>query len=253
MRITKALKILIAVLFMMGLGTSVEARSSNQGHGGGSTGNPGVLPPFSSAFGQTYGEWSAEWWQWNYSLPTDTHPLFDTADCSEGQSSKVWFLGGTFTFITPDPDTVIGIAERECIIPTGKALFFPIINAECNTLEEGNENATEEELRLCANDTADHIQDLSVSIDGTELENLHRYRVESPFFTLGPLPDNNIAGVAEGTVAYSVADGFFIMLPPLSKGEHTIHFAGAAGFAVQDGDDFNFSFSLDITYYITVE
>ncbi len=58
--------------------------------------NPQVLPPNSHAFGKTYGEWSAAWWQWLYSMPTNQHPLYDTAECSEGQSGKVWFLGGTY-------------------------------------------------------------------------------------------------------------------------------------------------------------
>src|SRR5262245_59170953 len=81
--------------------------------------NPGVIPPEAAAFGKTYGEWSAAFWQWLYSLPVDQHPLFDTADCSAGQSGKVWFIGGTFT-LNPDPENpdtgVIGEAERTCTI-----------------------------------------------------------------------------------------------------------------------------------------
>jgi hypothetical protein len=90
--------------------------------------NPGVLPPQSHAFGATYGEWNARWWQWALSMPVDAHPLFDTADCSAGQSGHVWFLGSTFS-ATPDPgdpdNAIIGTAERDCTVPTGKALFHP--------------------------------------------------------------------------------------------------------------------------------
>jgi len=31
--------------------------------------NPGVLPPNSHAFGMTYNEWSAKWWQWAVNIP----------------------------------------------------------------------------------------------------------------------------------------------------------------------------------------
>ena len=31
--------------------------------------NPGVLPPHSNAFGQTYGEWAGEWWNWGFQFP----------------------------------------------------------------------------------------------------------------------------------------------------------------------------------------
>src|SRR5690242_15482225 len=58
--------------------------------------NPGVIPVNASPYGATYGEWSARWWQWAFSLPVDHHPLFDTADCSAGQSGPVWFLGASF-------------------------------------------------------------------------------------------------------------------------------------------------------------
>src|SRR5262249_11776095 len=48
--------------------------------------NPGVFTPNSSPYGKTYGEWSAAFWQWEFSLPVDHHPLFDTAPASTGQS-----------------------------------------------------------------------------------------------------------------------------------------------------------------------
>jgi len=43
---------------------------------------------------------------------------------------------------------------------------------------------------------------------------------------------------------HCVADGYWVMLPPLSAGSHTIHFAG--GFTSS-------GFSLDVTYNITVQ
>src|SRR5947209_6336709 len=37
--------------------------------------NPGVVhPPCSKPYGLTYGEWSAKWWQWVYSIPVGTNP-----------------------------------------------------------------------------------------------------------------------------------------------------------------------------------
>jgi len=250
---TRTFRILIVVTLLSAFGAVVEAQITSNGLGGSrGPANPGILPPHSQPFGQSYAQWSANWWQWTYSLPVDQHPLFDTADCSQGQSGHVWFLGGTFT-AQPDPgnpDVIIGEAVRECTIPTGKALFFPIVNAECNTIE--NEGATEADLRGCANFLGDHIQDLEVTIDGVPAEHLGLYRAESPFFTFGPLPDNNILGVAPGTTANSVGDGFFIMLAPLSRGNHEVHFAGAAVFTVAN-DGFDFAFILDITYNITVD
>lgn len=236
------------------LGSRAEAQmSAGMPMGHGSTGNPGVLPPNSSAFGKTYGEWSAEWWQWLYSLPADQNPLFETADCSEGQRGRVWFLGGTFALIEEEPNVIIGEAVRDCSVPPGTALFFPVINAECNDLvsiPEGNE----EQLRACAIDTAGHIEteSLEATIDGREIQNLDRYRIESPFFAFGPLPDGNILGVEAGSTGNSVGDGYFLMIAPLSKGEHIINFRGQAVFTEEE-DGFDLIFALDIEYHIFVE
>src|SRR5258708_30783707 len=82
---------------------------------------PSVFPPNAAPFDKTYAQWAEAWWQWCFSLPVTAHPLFDTADCSAGQAGSVWFLGGNFTG-TP--------VTRNCSVPTGTALFFPILNNE---------------------------------------------------------------------------------------------------------------------------
>lgn len=197
-----------------------------------------------------YGDWSIEFWQWLYSMPTDAHPLFDTADCSEGQSGNVWFLGGTFSTVPVNPTTVIGEADRECTVPPGTALYFPLINAACSNLEGDGE--TDEELRACANFLADHMGDLVAVVDGAPLGNLETYRAESDLFEFGPLPEGNVLGQDEGTTGIAVADGIAVMLAPLSAGEHTVEFSGAAVFTAED-DGFDFTFILDIGYTIYVE
>ncbi|MCB0213126.1 MAG: hypothetical protein KDJ52_27540 [Anaerolineae bacterium] len=210
-------------------------------------GGPPVLPPNAKAFGKSYGEWSVEFWQWLYSMPVDAHPLFDTADCSQNQSGKVWFLGGTFTVSSPEPDVVVGTADRDCTIPTGKALFFPMINVECNVFAGDGQN--EQELRDCATGLIDFVDEahVTVVIDGKSVSNIADYRIESPAFEWGPLPPNNVLGADEGTTSLAVGDGYYVMLPPLSAGEHTIDFTGRV--VIPDVIDF----SLDIHYDLTVQ
>lgn len=215
--------------------------------------NPRVRPPNSHPYGMTYGEWSARHWQWLYSMPVDAHPLFDTADCSEGQSGPVWFLGGTFAVVETEPNVVEGIVTRTCTVPVGKALFFPIIDAECATLE-GN-GTTDAELRNCAESIIDHATNLQTEIDGVAIQNLQAYRVQSPLFSWGPLPDNNVFqdpdNFPAGATSPSVSDGFFVMLTPLSAGQHTVHFSGEIVFTDAE-DGFDFQFILDVTYHLTI-
>jgi hypothetical protein len=231
----------IALIIALIIGPSVASARNK---------NPGVLPPHAKAFGKTYGEWSAAWWQWALGTPANQHPLTESADCSAGQSGKVFFLGGTFTAVPGSgPNEVIGSAVRDCTIPTGKAIFFPILNGECSTLE-GN-GTTEAELATCAEFLADHVTDMIVTIDGRPLQNLDRYRAQSPLFEFGPLPNPNIFGLTPGATSPAVADGFYILLAPLSAGNHTIHFSGKAVFTAAE-DGFDLTFILDITYNLKV-
>lgn len=220
--------------------------------------NPNVLRPHSGSetlYGKTYGEWSAEHWKWVFSMPTNQHPLFDTADASAGQSGDVWFLGGTFTTTANlDGTKVVGEATRSITIPSGKALFFPIVNAEGSTIE-GN-GATDAALRDVAESFINgHAKGLSCVIDGRPVKDLDRHLVESPLFTFGPLPaNNNVLGnpAFAGQSSAAVSSGYFVMVAPLSTGTHTIHFTGKLVFT-QEKDGFDFTFAVDITYHVTVE
>lgn len=204
---------------------------------------PKIFPPDSKPFGKSYREWNAEWWKWAYSMPVDQHPLFDTADCSERQPAKVWFLGGAFNAAT---------ATRNCTVPGDKALFFPILNIECATLE-GN-GATEKELRACTKSLMKLATDLAAEIDGISVKHLEKYRVGSTSFTYGPLPENNVPlyngyDAPAGATSLAAADGYYLMLAPLSKGKHTIHFTGRL---LGEYGGSPIDFTLDITYHLTV-
>lgn len=132
-------------------------------------------------------------------------------------------------------------------MPSGKALFFPILNAECSTLE--GDGDTEAKLRACnLLKVVTNPTNLGAEIDGRKLNIgiLKGYRAESPLFIYGPLPDNNVLqffgfDAPAGATSKAVADGFYLMLAPLSVGEHTIKFTGSVP-----------GFTLDITYNLTI-
>ena len=201
--------------------------------GGGNAGNPGILPPHSHAFGHTYGEWSAKWWQWALSLPAAGHPLIDGTDCSIGQTGKVWFLGGSFASNT---------AVRTCTVPAGTALFFPILN----TIFAETGSDTDEIALAAVHGNIDQVLSAALKVVGKAARNLIAcYRTDSPFFDVSLPPTGGLFGPDfDGAVLRSVADGIYVMLAPLSVGQHTIHFTGASS---ADG-----GFTLDVTYHITV-
>ena len=178
--------------------------------------NPGVIPPHANVQGHGYSGWSAEWWKWFMSIPAPIHPT--VASCAEGQSGKVFYLGANNA-----------TSAAPCQVPTGKSIFFPIVNVECSTAEDPPfHGSTEEELRDCAKCFGDRIDpsSLQVTIDGRDLKDLEKYRVASPLFTF-EYPADNIFGIPDGPGSgQSVSDGYWIYLTPLSAGQHTVSFSG---------------------------
>ncbi len=187
--------------------------------------NPGVLPPQSHPYGLTYSEWSAQWWQDAVQVAT----LGGCPMASAGPTDQVLFLAGTTG----------GSETRSCTVPSGKAILFPIINAECSTIE-GN-GTTEEQLLACAKGLIDQVTVVQADVDGVSLQNLTVYRVQSPLFTFTAVSGNPF-GIPAGQ-SPSVSDGYWIMLTPLSTGTHTLHFHGEAP---------SLGFTTDTTYNLTV-
>jgi hypothetical protein len=193
-----------------------------------------VYSPHDRVAGKSYGEWTGEWWQWAFSMPTSSHPLFDTADCDAGQHGKVWFLGGAFTGA---PTT------RSCTVPAGKALLMPALNAECSNVEPPPFfGSNEAELRACAQSFMALARDAFATLDGEPLPLSHVY---SPLYRFTAVP-GGILGNTEALCGISVSDGLWLFLRPLSGGQHTLRFGGRFDFP--DGS----SFPIDVTYNLTV-
>lgn len=209
--------------------------------------NTGVYPPGNAVSGLTYGQWSAAWWQWLLAIPAipagtgTTNPQDDTTGqfCNTNQSGPVWYLAGSATGAP---------TSRVCSFSSTKAIFFPLINVECSTLDATPFNCTDEaSCRKCVTKIVDGIDpnSLSVSVDGVPaLYGVQAFRVLSPFFGF-TVPSQNILGVSAGS-GMSVSDGYWIMLKPLSPGHHTLHFTGAFVRGLGTG------FSVDVTYGVDV-
>jgi hypothetical protein len=209
--------------------------------------NPGILPAGSSAYGQTYGEWSGAWWQWTYSIPADMNPVNDPTGefAAVGQSGPVWLLAGNFG----------GTTVRHATVPAGKGLLLAILNVIwINIPELGDDPWSDEQEEFARSIIApfiDNAFDVSCTIDGVAVADLESYRTRTPdgaeyFVTL---PEDNIIGdlLAPGTYGPCVDDGIYLMLAPLKPGQHTIHITSASTGSVL-GD-----FALDVTYHLTMK
>jgi len=218
--------------------------------------NPGVAPPNSTPGDMTYGEWGGAWWSWALGIPAASNPVIDeTGEFGDvDQQGSVWFLAGTFG----------ATAERTLSVPTGKKLFFPIINSVWwapddvefaamiaeDVLGLDPEEFTDKELiELMAvlQVTFDTLQ-MHCTVDGVEITNLEDYFAVSPPF---PIIDTDLLDDWEVPISQpncAIAAGYWLMLNPLKKGEHTIHFS-----ADGQGNPVFADFALDVTYHLTVE
>ena len=207
--------------------------------------NPRIAPIDSNPYGNSYGEWSARWMQWFFSIPQGTNPALDPtgAFCAQGQTGKVWFLAGSL---------LNGSFTRTCTVPPGTALFLPITNGvfgaavfDCDPTNPGVP-CDVTTLRAAADAAMDPKNlDLKASIDGVPIGNLLDYRVQSPVFAV-TLPNDNIVGIPSGTYSPMVSDGYWLLIAPLPPGNHTIHFSSTI-----TGGPFNGS-QTDVTYDLTV-
>jgi hypothetical protein len=186
---------------------------------------------------------ATRWWQWVFETPASENPLTDTTGqfAAVNQSGRVWFLAGS----------IGGTTVRTITVPSGKALFFPIVNVfdvEDAIIAGGVKLFLVPQPVLVAQTVVANIiataTGLSCELDGSPVPITTTANLEqSTPFSLH-LPADNILGVPAGVYYPAVDSGYYVLLPPLPGGQHTIHWAGSLTF---------FSLSLDVTDNITVQ
>jgi len=115
-------------------------------------------------------------------------------------------------------------------------------------------------LLACATAQAKHALEpgakLEADVDGQMLKDLDDQEAASPPFNFTPASAGDPFMVCTPPVATTCpqanrraeADGFWIILEPLGKGTHKIHFAASVPFP-----ELNFTFTTDVTYTVTIK
>ncbi len=193
--------------------------------------------------GRTYGEWAAEWVAWSESGPIGQNAIQDLTGefCGLNQPGRnVWFLAGSFG---------VPQVERHCSIPRGRALFYPIYEApwiDCpGTVDE---TLTDAEVRDIMAAYIGEPAEISSSLNGVAVVSLQVpiVRTQTPVFT-NVLPNSHVlvgvcpTALSAGRTGRRIGDGYWVMLPPLPAGQHTLSLRGA-----QPG------FETSVTYRLTV-
>jgi len=194
------------------------------------------------------GELGADWYQWQETY----YPDFSFGeDCGLGQRGNVWFLGGT-----GGGDPVV----RECYdpVPAGKRLFFPLVNLAA--FNDPSENLSVDEKRMVLDDLFGD-QDAEDAFGGAQVCKLTAVLDGEPVvFSEIPIQRVQTPPLEWGGDPEAVGDGYWVLLPKLSLGEHTIQFTG--GLCVSPGSDYWINevglqagdelFKVDVTYILNV-
>jgi hypothetical protein len=196
--------------------------------------------------GKTIGEWSAKWWQWALAIPASTNPMIH-GDCEQGQQGPVWFITGEWNSKGEH-------ISRSCNVPRAKHILFSILNN--SWIQTPDDDEAEPDCK--GNETCwrEHAMVGPPPLDGAQLEatldkksiifnpNTPIIRSQSPVFTASFPPDYvfGIDDLSKLTGRPIVSDGFWVMLPPLSPGTHTLYFKASSQGATRQ----------EITYHLTV-
>jgi hypothetical protein len=243
-----------------------------------------AAPPQSTAYPalNDFANWSALWWQWAYTQPWQTNPVWDTSTSAPyaglNQQGPVYFLAGHFdkSFIDNFP-VIRGTSTNPLSIPSNKYLFFPVVaTSNVNGIEVRDPNDPniilitvddETTVRTGAAKYIDSVINKTCTVTNGNIlafsraitPNLNVPPPNSAFGITITLPNDSVlehiywdiygySHVPAGDWDKSVADGWYAMLEPLSPGAHTIHFDAT----IFDASSQQNVLVQDVTYYINV-
>jgi hypothetical protein len=168
-----------------------------------------VVPPNSTWYGASYGEWSGRWLKWLVTPPKATNPLVHTKNCmiTPQPAKHVWFLTASTG----------GKLSQSCKIPSGRAIFVTIAG---NTGYSETAKDTFPALRKFTHMVFDQAKVLEASIDGQPVPGLRSYRSGTRNLVFS-LPNDNILELPPGPTRF-VAEGYSLLVTGLTPGKHTI-------------------------------
>lgn len=187
--------------------------------------NSTTLTSNNTANGEDLSTLSIRWWQWVTNAPDDLDPLADDTGehCNYAQSGDVFFLAPSYSF-----DKVI----RNCIIPKDKYIFFPVISIMRWDTGDG---LSCDDLKKEVNAAINSAREMLSEVDGQKLDGTRA--ATTSCFTI------------PGDEDHYASDGYWILLNPLSEGQHHLHFKGLIGNEAAMEDEY----MQDIQYKINIK
>ena len=248
-----------------GGGALIVATPRGDASDNGSPGGPAphAFAPDAIVKGQSVAQWAANWWTQVFQTPlhaadgSDLNPVvFDDGPSAQGNVGGVFYLYGSFFG---------GNHTHTATVPAGTPIFVPILPIEFSNFDTTTGNVAGGTLP--GNNTAAQLSDFAaqaavpaltppggvhLTLDGHALPNATSYREIAPTFSYVLPATDNVdqfffgQSNLQGPVSPAEADGFYVMLQPLTPGRHVLDFGGMTpGGSLGPLDE-------DVTYTINV-
>lgn len=218
-----------------------------------------IYPPHAHVRDESVQHLVADWWTRVFQThvhgadgTTVTHPMLTNGDTTaSGRFDGVSFLYGTFG----------GSATHTATVPTDTPIFVPVLPIEFSNFDTPNPDGslpgtyTAAQLRDMAAQAALPAQgpggEVHVIVDGQAVPNVASHREVTGVFSY-VLPNDNVDQFffndlsLKGRVSPVVADGYYVLLKPLSPGQHTITFGGTTPGGSLGPLNVNVTYTIDV-------
>ena len=238
-RLSRSLRPFMLAIVVVTLGLSTGTASATH-----KPADPVVIPPG----GRTYDRLSVAWWKYALEQPNSSNPLLDPtgAGCRTAQAGPVFFLVGTAG--------TGQVVRDDCVVPLGKRLYFPLVNAFDVHVPGDGLDTPDLVWNDLQNTLGFRVDSMYATVDGKPVQDLDPdtspyHACAGPILGCAPtfaldLDAQNLFGLPAGSYAPAAADGFYLLLPPVTPGSHTIEFGGTGNLGGP--------FSVDVVYHLRV-
>src|SRR5580765_2966508 len=140
----------------------------------------GVLPNDATVDGKSLSDWTAEWFKWYWTQPSNNHPVLDPDGrwaTNKQPAESVFYLTGTSfdngrTFY----------ANRHYSVPEDTFLFTPLRNEMGENIDV-DPPWSSGQIRDALGGIITSITDLHITIDGVEVPDPFQHRLLSPVYS----------------------------------------------------------------------
>lgn len=206
-----------------------------------------IFKPNENPFGIPYEDHVKNFWKLTCSFPKNKNPARRDNNgqrdeiVNQKSNSPVFYLN-----ICCDGEG--SLVERTCKVSKDKeAIFIPIMSVEVSE-KEVKKDPSIDKLKKLAKEDQDSVKDLSVKLDGIEVDDIRNYRTPTDVFDL-EFPQDALFDLSEGTTQ-AVADGFYLITKRPSPGTHTIELKGNLENNKEESIDKKYSVNIKYTLEI---